>query len=137
MLCNLETCRWDDELLDIFGIPASMLPEIVPSSCVVDEALPEMLGAAIPVAGIAGDQQAATFGQACFEKGMAKNTYGTGCFMPMNTGTEPVFSDNGSSRQSPTRSATSRPFTRSRARSRGGLARAVAARQPGHDRQVL
>ena len=95
MLCNLETCRWDDELLDIFGIPASMLPEIVPSSCVVGEALPEMLGAAIPVAGIAGDQQAATFGQTCFEAGCAKNTYGTGCFLLMNTGEKPVSSTHG------------------------------------------
>ena len=95
MLCNLETCRWDDELLDIFGIPASMLPEIVPSSCVVGEALPEMLGAAIPVAGIAGDQQAATFGQTCFEAGCAKNTYGTGCFTLMNVGGAPVRSRAG------------------------------------------
>lgn len=94
MLCNLETCRWDDELLDIFGIPASMLPEIVPSSCVVGEALPEMLGAAIPVAGIAGDQQAATFGQTCFEAGCAKNTYGTGGFLLMNVGSEPRMSQH-------------------------------------------
>ena len=94
MLCNLETCRWDDELLDIFGIPASMLPEIVPSSCVVGEALPEMLGAAIPVAGIAGDQQAATFGQTCLVAGCAMNSYGSGVFLLMNVGSEPRMSQH-------------------------------------------
>ena len=89
MLCNLRTGQWDDELLDIFGIPAALLPEIVPSSCTVGRTDAAVFGAEVPISGIAGDQQAATFGQACFETGCAKNTYGTGGFLLMNVGSEP------------------------------------------------
>ncbi len=86
LLCNIHTGNWDDELLAIFDIPRSMLPDIVPSSGVLGTISPEFLGRALPVAGMAGDQQAATFGNACLSPGMAKNTYGTGCFLLMNTG---------------------------------------------------
>ena len=95
LLMNIHTLDWDDELLRLFSIPRALLPRIVPSSGVVAEASARLLGAHIPIAGIAGDQQAATFGQACFAPGMAKNTYGTGCFMLMNTGGTPVPSRNG------------------------------------------
>ncbi len=95
LLMNLHTLDWDDELLRLFHIPRAVLPRIVPSSGVLGETAPGVLGAApIPIAGVAGDQQAATFGQACFAPGMAKNTYGTGCFMLMNTGSVPVASRN-------------------------------------------
>ena len=94
LLYNLHNGDWDDELLDLFRIPRSLLPIIVPSSGIVGETDPEVFGRAIPIAGIAGDQQAATFGQACLKPGMAKNTYGTGCFMLMNTGAEIVVSQN-------------------------------------------
>lgn len=91
MLMNIGTGEWDAELLRIFGVPRSMLPEIVPSSYISGLSRPEHLGAAIPIAGIAGDQQAALFGQACFRPGLSKNTYGTGCFALMHTGgREPV-----------------------------------------------
>jgi glycerol kinase len=93
MLMNIGTGEWDDELLAVFGVPRSMLPRIVPSSGVCGHARREHLGAEIPVAGIAGDQQAALFGQACFRPGLSKNTYGTGCFALMHTGRhEPVSS---------------------------------------------
>ena len=94
MLFNLHTLQWDDELLGLFNIPRAVLPEVVASSGVVGATNAALLGTAIPIAGIAGDQQAATFGQVCFEPGMAKNTYGTGCFMLMNTGNKPVASKN-------------------------------------------
>jgi glycerol kinase len=94
MLMNIRTLDWDDELLALFNIPRAVLPRIVPSSGVLGEARADLLGTAIPIAGVAGDQQAATFGQACFAPGMAKNTYGTGCFMLMNTGAQPVRSRN-------------------------------------------
>ena len=96
LLYNLRTGDWDDQLLDLFRIPKSLLPTIVPSSGIVGETDPEVFGGnhSIPIAGIAGDQQAATFGQACLKPGMAKNTYGTGCFMLMNTGSEIVTSQN-------------------------------------------
>jgi glycerol kinase len=90
LLFNLHTQAWDDTLLKLFNIPASVLPQVVPSSGVLADTAPHILGCAVPIAGVAGDQQAATFGQACFQPGMAKNTYGTGCFMLMNTGTVPV-----------------------------------------------
>lgn len=91
MLMNLATDDWDPELLAIFGIPPAMLPRIVPSSGVLAEAAAEHLGAAIPIAGIAGDQQAALVGQACFRAGLSKNTYGTGCFALLHAGgTVPV-----------------------------------------------
>jgi glycerol kinase len=89
MLMDLRTRCWDSELLARFKIPASMLPSIVPSSGWAGDTAPDLFGQAIPIAGIAGDQQAATFGQACFQPGQAKNTYGTGCFMLMNTGDTP------------------------------------------------
>lgn len=95
MLFNINTLRWDEEILAEFGIPASMLPEAKPSSCVYGEADAGFFGAPIPIAGAAGDQQAALFGQTCFKEGEAKNTYGTGCFLLMNTGEKPVFSKNG------------------------------------------
>jgi glycerol kinase len=94
MLMNLESGDWDSDLLSLFGVPSTMLPEIVPSSGVVAEAAAEHLGAAIPIAGIAGDQQAALFGQACFRDGYSKNTYGTGCFGLMHTGSHRPVSKN-------------------------------------------
>ncbi|MBP7140987.1 MAG: glycerol kinase GlpK [Opitutaceae bacterium] len=90
MLFNLKTCTWDDELLKLLGVPRAVLPEVRASSEVYGEC--SLLGGPIPIAGIAGDQQAALFGQACTQPGMVKNTYGTGCFMLMNTGTKPVAS---------------------------------------------
>lgn len=90
MLFNVETMDWDDELLRLLRIPRGVLPQVVPSSGVAAVSRAAVLGRELPIAGIAGDQQAATFGQACFAPGMAKNTYGTGCFMLMNTGSAPV-----------------------------------------------
>ena len=95
MLFNINTLDWDEELLDLMDIPRSMLPTPVPSSQVYGETDPGFFGRSIPIAGAAGDQQAALFGQACFTPGQAKNTYGTGCFLLMNTGETPVFSQNG------------------------------------------
>ncbi|MCA9268747.1 MAG: glycerol kinase GlpK [Planctomycetales bacterium] len=92
LLLNLHTGQWDDELLGILGVPRPMLPEVCSSSEVYSHADPQWFGAPIPIAGDAGDQQAATFGQACFSPGMAKNTYGTGCFMLLNTGDAPHVS---------------------------------------------
>lgn len=94
MLFNIETMQWDDDLLEWLGVEKSLLPEVRSSSEVYGETLADLFGSAVPVAGIAGDQQAALFGQACHDSGMAKNTYGTGCFLLMNTGTKPVFSEN-------------------------------------------
>jgi len=94
LLFDLAQLSWDDELLALFRVPRSVLPEIVSSSEVIDQARTEFFGAAIPIAGCAGDQQAATFGQACFAPGMAKNTYGTGAFMLMNVGLAPLHSAN-------------------------------------------
>ena len=94
LLFNIHTLQWDEELLTLLDIPRSMLPEVVPSSGVIAQTRTDLFGAAIPIAGIAGDQQAATFGQACHQSGMAKNTYGTGCFMLMHTGQEAVASHN-------------------------------------------
>ena len=95
MLFNINTLQWDDEILAELNIPKSMLPEAKPSSCIYGEAIAQFFGAKIPIAGAAGDQQAALFGQTCFNPGEAKNTYGTGCFMLMNTGNLPVESNNG------------------------------------------
>lgn len=92
LLCNLSTGQWDDELLAILGVPAELLPTITPSSAVIGYTDPECLGAAVPIAGVAGDQQAASFGQACYEPGITKNTYGTGGFLLMNVGAEPKSS---------------------------------------------
>lgn len=96
MLFNIRTLQWDEDILQELDIPRSMLPEVKPSSCVYGQTDERTFGgAAIPIAGAAGDQQAALFGQACFDAGMAKNTYGTGCFMLMNTGDRPITSKNG------------------------------------------
>ena len=95
MLFNIHQLDWDDEILSELGIPRSMLPTVKPSSHVYGYTDPSIFGTEIPIAGIAGDQQAALFGQACYEQGMAKNTYGTGCFMLMNTGEKAVPSKNG------------------------------------------
>lgn len=90
LLFNIHTLQWDDELLELLGVPRAMLPEVLPSSHVFASSDPQWFGAAVPIAGDAGDQQAATFGQACFQPGSAKNTYGTGCFLLLNTGQRPV-----------------------------------------------
>ena len=95
MLFNINTLQWDEELLDLLGIPASMLPQAKPSSCIYGETDPSYFGGSIPIGGAAGDQQSALFGQTCFGAGEAKNTYGTGCFLLMNTGEKPVFSEHG------------------------------------------
>jgi glycerol kinase len=95
MLFDIRTLDWSDRLLADLGIPRQMLPEIVPNSGLLFETDPDLFGRAIPVAGSAGDQQAALFGQACFAPGEAKNTYGTGSFLLMNTGREPIASENG------------------------------------------
>ncbi|MCA9119030.1 MAG: glycerol kinase GlpK [Planctomycetaceae bacterium] len=94
LLFNIHSLDWDDDLLRLLDIPRVMLPSVCSSSEVYGETLPEIFGAPIPIAGAAGDQQAATFGQACFDIGSAKNTYGTGCFLLMNTGTTAVTSKN-------------------------------------------
>jgi glycerol kinase len=95
MLFNIHTLAWDEDLLALLDVPRAMLPEVRSCSEVYGETEPELLGSAVPIAGAAGDQQAALFGQACFEPGSAKNTYGTGCFMLLNTGHDPVASANG------------------------------------------
>ena len=95
MMFDIHNLRWDDNILDYFHIPKSMLPEVRPSSCVYGCTDLSLLGGKIPIAGAAGDQQAALFGQCCFNPGEVKNTYGTGCFLLMNTGNNPIYSDNG------------------------------------------
>ena len=95
MLYNIIDLKWDEEILKELNIPACMLPEVRPSSCVYGETTEDLFGGIIPISGAAGDQQSALFGQTCFNPGEAKNTYGTGCFMLMNTGEKPVFSKNG------------------------------------------
>ena len=95
LLFNITELKWDKEILDILGIPECMLPEVKPSSCIYGEADSSYLGGPIPIGGAAGDQQSALFGQTCFYPGDAKNTYGTGGFLLMNTGDTPVFSENG------------------------------------------
>ena len=95
MLFNINTLEWDRDILEVLDIPESMLPEVKPSSCVYGCTDPSFFGGPIPIAGAAGDQQSALFGQTCFHPGEAKNTYGTGCFLLMNTGERPVFSENG------------------------------------------
>ena len=94
LVFNIHTLQWDDDLLGVLEIPRAMLPEVLPSSHVYGQTDPKWFGESIRIAGNAGDQQAATFGQACFETGSAKNTYGTGCFLLLNTGHEPVPSRN-------------------------------------------
>ena len=95
MIFNIHTLQWDDDLLKILDIPKNILPEVKPSSCIYGKTDFEHYGGEIPIAGAAGDQQCALFGQCCFEQGDMKNTYGTGCFMLMNTGTKPVASKSG------------------------------------------
>jgi glycerol kinase len=95
MIYNIFDLKWDEDLLKELNIPFSLLPEVKPSSQIYGNTDVDVFGAEVPIAGIAGDQQAATFGQACYEKGMVKNTYGTGCFMLMNTGEEPIESKHG------------------------------------------
>jgi glycerol kinase len=96
LMYDIHACQWDDELLAMLDVPRAMLPEVRSCSEVYGKTLPQfLLGREVPIAGIAGDQQAALFGQACFEPGLAKNTYGTGCFMLMNTGTKAVTSRHG------------------------------------------
>ena len=95
MLFNINTLEWDQEILDLLQIPKAMLPEPMPSSCMYGHTDPSYFGGPIPIGGAAGDQQSALFGQVCFHPGAAKNTYGTGCFLLMNTGEKPVFSQNG------------------------------------------
>lgn len=94
LLLNIHTLEWDTELLELFNIPRSMLPEVKQSSEIYGETSTTLFSTKIPIAGVAGDQQAALFGQLCTEPGMVKNTYGTGCFMLMNTGSKPVYSKN-------------------------------------------
>ena len=95
MLYNIVDLKWDEDILKELEIPVSMLPEVRPSSSVYGTTSADLFGGEIPIAGAAGDQQAALFGQTCFKPGQAKNTYGTGCFLLMNTGTKPVFSSQG------------------------------------------
>ena len=95
MLYNIRELKWDETILEHLGIPGSLLPEVKPSSCVYGETTADLFGGAIPIAGAAGDQQAALFGQTCFRPGEAKCTYGTGGFLLMNTGDQPIFSQNG------------------------------------------
>jgi len=94
MLCNIHTGQWDDELLALFDIPKTLMPEIKDSSADFGTTSPEIFGTSIPIRGVAGDQQAATIGQACFEPGMVKSTYGTGCFALLNTGDQAITSSN-------------------------------------------
>ena len=95
MLFNIHSAQWDDEILKTLKIPVQMLPEVKPSGSILGYTATAITGRRIPIAGAAGDQQAALFGQACFNPGQAKNTYGTGCFLLMNTGETPIYSDNG------------------------------------------
>ena len=94
MLFNIHTLEWDKDLLDLFGIPASMLPEVKPSSGVMAHTTTPLFAHQLPIAGVAGDQQAALFGQMCIKPGAVKNTYGTGCFLLMNSGDKPIMSKN-------------------------------------------
>ncbi len=95
MIFDIHSLCWDEELLELLQIPREMLPQVKPSSCIYGYTDASVIGGTIPIAGIAGDQQAALFGQCCFEKGQVKNTYGTGCFLLMNTGGEAITSNNG------------------------------------------
>ncbi len=95
MLFNIHTLTWDEELLELFGIPEKMLPQVKPSSCIYGYTAERVLGGEVPIAGAAGDQQSALFGQCCFDRGDVKNTYGTGSFILMNTGDTPVASTHG------------------------------------------
>lgn len=95
MIFNINSLKWDDELLELLNIPRSLLPEVKPSSCIFGQTDSKILGASIPIGGVAGDQQAALFGQCCFNEGELKNTYGTGGFLLMNTGNKPYMTDNG------------------------------------------
>lgn len=95
MLFDIHSLCWNERLLEVLDIPMTMMPEVKPSSCIYGYTDPQITGGAIAISGAAGDQQAALFGQCCFEEGMAKNTYGTGCFLLMNTGHQAVESKKG------------------------------------------
>ena len=95
LLFNINTLTWDQEILDLLEIPRAMLPEAKPSSCIYGVTDASYFGGEFRLEGAAGDQQSALFGQTCFQAGEAKNTYGTGCFLLMNTGEKPVFSEHG------------------------------------------
>ncbi|MBR3364239.1 MAG: glycerol kinase GlpK, partial [Solobacterium sp.] len=95
LMFNINTCKWDEELCKQLEVPMCMLPEAKPSSAIYGESDPEFFGGPVKIAGVAGDQQAALFGQTCFNPGEAKNTYGTGCFMLMNIGEKPIYPNNG------------------------------------------
>lgn len=95
MLFNIHELKWDEDILKVLGIPSNMLPEVRPCGSILGYTDKSITGRSIPIAGAAGDQQAALFGQVCFEQGQAKNTYGTGCFLLMNTGEKPIYSSNG------------------------------------------
>jgi len=94
MLFNIHKMQWDEELLEIFDIPKNLLPKVKSNSCIYDYTSEKVLSSKVPISGVAGDQQAAMFGQLCIKKGMVKNTYGTGCFLMLNTGEKPIFSNN-------------------------------------------
>ena len=94
MLFNITTLEWDEELLKLFDIPAELMPEVYPNDRIIANSTASVLNSEIPIAGLIGDQQSALFGQMCLEKGMAKNTYGTGCFLMMNIGNRPALSGN-------------------------------------------
>lgn len=94
MLFNIHTLQWDDDLLRLFGIPKSMLPEVRPNSGILGYTTTTIFAHEVPIAGMAGDQQAALFGQMCVRPGSVKNTYGTGCFLLMNSGDKPIVSQN-------------------------------------------
>src|SRR5207342_2445435 len=93
-LLDIRTGEWDDALLDIFGVPRALLPEVRDNASEFGATEPELFGRSVPIRGMAGDQQAATIGQACFQPGMLKSTYGTGCFAVLNTGSEAIASQN-------------------------------------------
>ena len=135
LVYNIVTNRWDDELLKILRIPAALLPEV--KDCAADFGVTEksLFGAEIPILGVAGDQQAATIGQACFQPGMMKSTYGTGCFAMLNTGTDIVRSKNRLLTTIAYRLGRQDDLCARRLDLRGRRCRAVAARRHEGDRQ--
>ena len=133
MLFNIHKLCWDKELLALFKIPVGMMPEVKPSSCVYGKTMAEIPGIGIPIAGAAGDQQSALFGQCCFEPGQVKNTYGTGCFLLMNTGKEAIASRSG---LLTTIAAGTSGICAGRKRFCGGRGNSVAARQHADDKGI-
>ncbi|MFT3663583.1 glycerol kinase GlpK [Piscinibacter sp.] len=130
LMLDVHTNRWDDELLKILAVPREVLPEVRPSSHVYGHARAELLGASLPIGGVAGDQQSALFGQACFKAGLAKNTYGTGCFMLMHTGTRFQTSANGLITTSAAQPHVMAPPRRDAPAPRGGATPASGGRAP-------